>query len=614
MMDVRLSHNERNCYLHEISPEASRIPSEREPRVDRGPSPEGAAQRGGEASAVVAKPEGIETYDISAAVLDEITKGIATRKPERGGALGMDAKSGRIVRFYLDDQGSRTSAMYSPNAGKITEIINAWEEEGISFCGMIHSHPGQLCQPSEGDFRYAGQILSAMPQTLKGRFLMPILTINSRLSTARIRAFAVYGDQSGMRLAEVKFTVDGQPLPKQFPIGKRFFKAAAAGAAGEPAPAKQPDEPAAPSAAEAGGAPQAGEDANAACAVEEIFQRNASLLPLDELSRRTVVIVGCGGARSFCESLARSGVGRIVLIDGDAVSVTNAATQGTYLDEVGLAKTEVIARSLRRINPHMQVVECRRFLDDGVTDEMLAEVIGRDLLASAPERVLLCGCTDNFPAQDRTVKLALKWGVPYLAGQNYAEGLAGEVVFSYPGVTEACPRCMLASRYAAYEEAPERTAAVTSEGAPIYVTDLLNAIKTHIAMMLLTYGTGCRIGEELELVKDRNLVLFSNSPLSEERLGLRAFSREFAALGEEERRTLLLGGIVWLKQRPDRPENGFPHCPYCGGAGDLRIVRDLNADTRKPFNLSRLISAAMPRGTGDGGAPAGAEAVQGSGA
>lgn len=540
----------------------------------------GGSLRSNNASAVVTKPVEMKVYDLSEQVLSDIISSIASKKPEQGGALGADMSTGKITRFYFDDQGSRNSVEYSPDAAKITDIINDWEQENIAFCGMIHSHPGQFCQPSEGDFRYAKRILAAMPQTLKGSFLMPILTINAKHETAHIAPYIVCADEKGVHMEHTVFTVDGQQLPDQISI-----KAQDVCEASSSEDAKSTSVP--PTVDDAA-------DQNAApdYSLETIFQRNASILPLDELSERTVVIVGCGGARGFCESLTRSGVGRIILVDGDTVSVTNAATQGTYLDEIGLYKTEVIANTLRRINPHMQIVEYRHFLDDTVSDEMMAEVIGLDLLASHPEHVLLCGCTDNFPAQDRTVKLALKWGVPYLASQTYAEGRGGEVIFTFPGVTSTCPRCMLSSRYDAYNADAKND--VTSKGAPIYSTDRLNALKSHIAMMLLLYGTSSRLGSELDALKDRNLVLVSFAADCEEKLGIRAFSRTMSALGENERAAMALEETVWLPQKPDRPENGFHHCPYCAGTGDLRLVKGLNADTRKPYDLSGLISAILP--------------------
>ena len=313
----------------------------------------------------------------------------------------------------------------------------------------------------------------------------------------------------------------------------------------------------------------------------ELYRRNAGLLPLSELRERTVVVVGCGGARGFCESLARSAVGRFILIDGDTVSATNIATQGTYVDEIGLLKTEVIARTLRRINPEVQITQISRFLDDSLTDAELESAVGPELLRDHPERVLLCGCTDNFPAQDRTVKLALKWGVPYLAAQLYAQGLAGEAVFTYPGVTEACPRCMLASRYRTY--AAGNAVAVTSEGAPIYCTERLNALKSHIALMLLLYRTPGRLGAELDTVKNRNLVLMSFSADCEAQLGITAFSRNLRGLEPDRQAAFPTEQTVWLEQKPDRPENGYPHCPYCAGTGDLRDVRGKLSDTRQPF-------------------------------
>ena len=318
----------------------------------------------------------------------------------------------------------------------------------------------------------------------------------------------------------------------------------------------------------------------------EIFKRNENFLPLEILRNRTVVVIGCGGARDFCESLARSAVGRFVLVDGDKVSETNIATQGTYIDEVGMNKTTVIADTLRRINPNVEVVEIKRFLDESMADRELEAVVGTELLAEHPEQILLCGCTDNFQAQDRTVKLALKWGVPYLAAQVYSGGRAAEVVFTYPGVTEACPRCMLSSRYNKYQSKSEEGKRVTSENAPIYATDRMNALKTHIALMLLLYGTGNRIGEELELVRNRNLVLMSFSPDCEEVLGISAFSRTIRGLEESGRRTLPMEETVWLEQKPDRPENGFPHCPYCAGTGDLRKLKGRQADTRLPYDIT----------------------------
>jgi len=533
-----------------------------------------------EDSAFISGAEEKPSFDMDRAILDQILLDIGSKKPEQGGALGVDKTSGRITRFYFDEQANRSSAAYSPDARTVTEVINQWDEEGVAFCGMIHSHPGSFGSPSEGDRQYAAEIINAMPETLQGKMLMPIVTVNLKKQQAWLHPFiAMRNDNGDTVLFRATLTVDGEPIE---------------GALDIPSAESLTDDAGSEPPQEADSSPASSEVPETPIPAKVLFQRNARLLPLEELSQRTVVIIGCGGARGFCESLTRSAVGRFILVDGDRVSETNVATQGTYVDEIGLYKTEVIANTLRRINPHIQITEVHRFLDDGFSDDELASYIGEELLAQHPERVLLCGCTDNFPAQDRTVKLALKWGVPYLASQTYAEGRGGEVIFNYPGITTTCPRCMLASRYAAYEQNANND--VTSEGAPIYSTERLNALKSHIAMMLLLYGTSSRLGSELDKVKDRNLVLVSFTADCEEKLGISAFSRTLSALDAGARATLPMEETVWLEQKPDRPENGYPHCPYCGGVGDLRLLRGLNADTRKPYNLTAFIHAVQPKG------------------
>lgn len=489
--------------------------------------------------------------ELSSAALNKILATVGTLSPEQGGALGMDS-SGVITQFFHDQSAAKTGISYTPNQKAVQNIINSWENEDIRFCGFIHSHPGKEGYPSTGDMEYAGRILAAMPNMLQGILHLPIVSVDRDSQTASINWYVVKENCAVPERAELY--VDGKPVGKCIPVNP---------------------------------ADEQTTDAAAHSDTTAIFLRNKNLLPLEDLSSRTVVVIGCGGARGFCESMARSAVGRFVLVDGDTVSETNIATQGVYVDEIGLFKTEVIANALRRINPAVEVVEIRRFLDDSLADHELEAAIGEKLLAEHPEHVLLCGCTDNFPAQDRTVKLSLKWGVPYLAAQVYAEGRAAETIFTYPGVTEACPRCMLSSRYRAYSTGePER---VTSENAAVFVTERMNALKSHIALMLLLYGTGSRLGAELEQVRNRNLVLMSFTADCEETLGIRAFSRTMQGLDAQNREALQTEGTVWLEQKPDRPENGFARCPYCAGTGDLRTLRGRQADTRKPYDLTEMI-------------------------
>lgn len=60
--------------------------------------------------------------------------------PEQGGILGM--KDGVISAFVLDNSEQKTeSAEYSPNTQFLNRQIEKWADEGIEFCGILHSHP-----------------------------------------------------------------------------------------------------------------------------------------------------------------------------------------------------------------------------------------------------------------------------------------------------------------------------------------------------------------------------------------------------------------------------------------------------------------------------------------
>lgn len=75
------------------------------------------------------------------------------------------------------------------------------------------------------------------------------------------------------------------------------------------------------------------------------------------LANASVAVFGLGGVGSFAaEALARAGVGRLILVDGDTVSETNRNRQLVALREtVGQPKADVMAARVRAIHPHCRV-------------------------------------------------------------------------------------------------------------------------------------------------------------------------------------------------------------------------------------------------------------------
>ncbi|MDD3369160.1 MAG: tRNA threonylcarbamoyladenosine dehydratase [Lachnospiraceae bacterium] len=74
---------------------------------------------------------------------------------------------------------------------------------------------------------------------------------------------------------------------------------------------------------------------------------------VQKLHNSTVAVFGIGGVGGFVvEALARSGVGHLVLVDNDTVSVTNINRQlVATLSTVGQLKTEVMKAHIKDINP-----------------------------------------------------------------------------------------------------------------------------------------------------------------------------------------------------------------------------------------------------------------------
>lgn len=109
-------------------------------------------------------------------------------------------------------------------------------------------------------------------------------------------------------------------------------------------------------------------DADTEYRLHRRFDRMGRLVgdgPMKRLMDAHVLVVGLGGVGSFAaESIARSGVGRITVVDFDAICVTNANRQLHALQGLtGKNKAEVVAERLRSINPQAQIHALPLFYD-----------------------------------------------------------------------------------------------------------------------------------------------------------------------------------------------------------------------------------------------------------
>lgn len=118
-----------------------------------------------------------------------------------------------------------------------------------------------------------------------------------------------------------------------------------------------------------------------------------------------VAVIGLGGVGSFAaESLVRSGVGTIDLVDFDLVCITNSnrqlqAMKGT----IGKAKCEVLAERLAAINPKAQVNAVQYFYNE-TTSEKLLHPKGQPL-------DYVVDCIDNVTAKCHLLATCKKLGI-----------------------------------------------------------------------------------------------------------------------------------------------------------------------------------------------------------
>lgn len=91
---------------------------------------------------------------------------------------------------------------------------------------------------------------------------------------------------------------------------------------------------------------------------------------IDRLSQSRVAVFGVGGVGGFvCEALARSGVGKLTLIDGDTVAKSNINRQIIALEStVGKHKAEVMKERILDINSNAEVKAINIFLNTETVD------------------------------------------------------------------------------------------------------------------------------------------------------------------------------------------------------------------------------------------------------
>ena len=166
------------------------------------------------------------------------------------------------------------------------------------------------------------------------------------------------------------------------------------------------------------------------------FSRTELLLGkegLEKLNRVTVMVLGVGGVGSHCiEALARGGVGTLILVDHDKVSLSNVNRQSiAYLSTVGEYKTKLMKYRIQDINGEARVFTYEQF----VLPENLEQIFEHhvDYIVDA---------IDTVTAKLAIAEYAAKHQIPLISCMGTGNKLHPEL-FEITDITKTsvCPLC-----------------------------------------------------------------------------------------------------------------------------------------------------------------------------
>lgn len=166
-----------------------------------------------------------------------------------------------------------------------------------------------------------------------------------------------------------------------------------------------------------------------------VWQERAELLfkteGLEKLRKANVLVVGLGGVGSFAaEFLARAGVGKMTIVDGDVVDITNINRQLPALHStVGLPKVALMADRLLDINPELELTQLNEFLSPERAFELVTT-----------EYDYVLDCIDSVTPKLNLLIAAKRKGVKVISNMGAGgKFLASKVKVTDISKTDYCP-------------------------------------------------------------------------------------------------------------------------------------------------------------------------------
>jgi molybdopterin-synthase adenylyltransferase len=156
----------------------------------------------------------------------------------------------------------------------------------------------------------------------------------------------------------------------------------------------------------------------------ERYTKNFNTFSLEEqekLGDSSVAVIGLGGlGGGVCEMLARVGVGRLYLIDGDRFEASNLNRQLLSQEKlIGVPKAEAAVNRIKAINSDIKVTHHIEFLDESSLYEHIKNMD------------LVMDCLDSIASRFKLQDAAKKAAIPIVSGA--IAGVTGQATVIFPG-------------------------------------------------------------------------------------------------------------------------------------------------------------------------------------
>lgn len=201
---------------------------------------------------------------------------------------------------------------------------------------------------------------------------------------------------------------------------------------------------------------------------QKVFARaDARLDNTTHLRSARVAVVGTGSLGGTAAlALAKAGVGRFTLFDGEGLEPENVARHVGGLRDVGLHKVDAVARAIARVNPDAGVVPVRAALSLDPADWHLDVVQRLEEVLAEPLGVVLCA-TASAEVEHVVNAICVARGVPAVYGAVLGDAEHARVFRVVPGQTP-CYACVLLAQSREPKRFPKFDRA--DVGAPAYAT------------------------------------------------------------------------------------------------------------------------------------------------